>query len=323
MNEITSPSNSPSRNPEQWCKRCDYEVEISLSKFICGLTCETPSFENECPNFKLDPIKDKKLKSSWKKISKFMWYFFFAILLFGPIIVGPIVAFLYYPSEGVNATLIGYGISFVFFIIYACYLSLCETVTRGMGKDKLKKILPKNFDENNEYDLLVLDYIGYVKARGKGHSITRINCEIENLLPKNIRVKIKTGTYFIAGGNYQNMATREEYVLSLKPRSKKTISINAVCINAGKPIPREQDYFCGVDRVPYNLIRFLEATRNEGAMVVQAGVWAITDKYSNAQLKQRIIITDQYGNRQQGIMDKDVKEAKRILKDLNIRSNLY
>jgi beta-lactam-binding protein with PASTA domain len=56
-------------------------------------------------------------------------------------------------------------------------------------------------------------------------------------------------------------------------------------------------------------------------MVVQTGVWAITDRYSGTDVKQRLIAVDQYGNIQH-VSDMNVKEAKRILKDLNIKNNL-
>jgi len=68
--------------------------------------------------------------------------------------------------------------------------------------------------ENDEYDLLLLHQRGVVRVRGTDQSITQLYGEVENLIRRRLRVIIKPGTYFVARGNYQNMATRAEYRFS-------------------------------------------------------------------------------------------------------------
>ena len=177
-------------------------------------------------------------------------------------------------------------------------------------------------EEGKEYDLLFLHSKGFVRARGTGQSITRIYGEIENLIAKKLQIVIKPGTYFVARGNCQNMVTREYYSVTLHPTSTQRVTIDAACINANLPIPGEQDRFYGVRRVSDDLARFLEASKRADPMTVQAGVWALTDNYSGSDVKNHLILTDQYGNRRQAVSDRNIEEARRILKELGIRSNL-
>lgn len=179
-----------------------------------------------------------------------------------------------------------------------------------------------NLDENKEYDLVFLHGKGFVKARGAGQSITRIYGEIENLVDKKLQVVIKIGTYFIARGNYQNMVTRETYRIILYPKSTKSVAINAACINANRPIPNEKNQFYGVHRVSDNLARFLEASVNANSMTVQAGVWALTDNYSGINVKNHLVLQDQYGNKRQAVSDQDIEAARKILSNLGIRNRL-
>jgi hypothetical protein len=192
-------------------------------------------------------------------------------------------------------------------------------------RSHIEKLTAKaaDLEEGEKYDLLFLHKRGFVKARGTGQSITRINGEIENLIAKKLQVIIKPGTYFVARGNCQNMVTRETYTMTLYPTSTQQVSIEAACINANLPIPKEEDRFYGVRRVSVDLARFLEASKGVDPMTVQAGVWALTDNYSGSQVKNRLILQDKYGNRRQAITDQNIKEAREILKKLGIWSYLW
>ena len=135
-------------------------------------------------------------------------------------------------------------------------------------------------NEGKEYDLFFLHSKGFVRARGMGQSITRIYGEIENLIGKKLLVVIKPGTYFISSGGHQNMATTTQYKFTLYPCATEHLGIDAVCINANRPIPGKRDRFYGVARVSDKVARFLEASMNEDPMVIQSGVWTLTDGYS-------------------------------------------
>jgi hypothetical protein len=179
-----------------------------------------------------------------------------------------------------------------------------------------------DLEEGQAYDLLFLHSRGFVRARGTGQSITRIYGEIENRIARKLRVVIKPGTYFVARGNCQNMVTRVEYSLTLYPTSTARVTIEAACINANLPIPREQDRFYGVRRVSDELARFLEASRRADPMTVQAGVWALTDSYSGSDIKAHLFLQDQFGNRRPAVTDRNIEEARQILKEIGISSRL-
>jgi hypothetical protein len=176
--------------------------------------------------------------------------------------------------------------------------------------------------ENDEYDLLLLHQRGVVRVRGTGQSITQLYGEVENLIRRRLRVIIKPGTYFVARGNYQNMATRAEYRFSLSPLSAQKVAVKAACINAGLPIPDKNARFAGVKRVSDDLARFLEAARDADPMAVQAGVWALTNAYSGRDVQNRLVARDRLGNTHRAVSDAHIAEAKRILDSLRLKHHL-
>ena len=105
----------------------------------------------------------------------------------------------------------------------------------------------------------------------------------------------------------------------------------ASCINASLPIPKESDRFRGVSRVSENVRRFMEAAEGEEAMVVQAGVWALTDGYSRSRIQQTLRTRRvRYGanagssgsDEGPAISIAQIDKAKAILTRLGIRNNL-
>lgn len=177
-------------------------------------------------------------------------------------------------------------------------------------------------NEEREYDLIFLYQKGFVRAGATGQTITQIYGDIENIIDKKLKVIIDIGTYFVAKGNFQNMATTTKYSFTLLPYSTEKISINAACINANLPIPGDQDRFDGVKKVPEKVSCFLKEARNSKPMVIQAGIWAITDNYSGDEIKFRLVSRDQYGESHQAVSDLEIIEARRILESLNIPNRL-
>ena len=138
-------------------------------------------------------------------------------------------------------------------------------------------------------DLCDLHHQGHVRARATGHSIDRIEVEVENLTSKPFHVVLALGTYFVARGSHQNMVVAIERVFVLRPSSSERFHIAAACIDASLEVPGRQDRFEGVARVPDDVARFLESAQSEDPMVIQAGVWAITDRYTAEQVRTRLV----------------------------------
>ena len=176
--------------------------------------------------------------------------------------------------------------------------------------------------EDQAYDLLFLCKQGFVRAWATGQSITRIHASVENRLRKRLRVVIRPGTYFVARGDYQNMVTRREYTIMLRPADTEDIALEAACINAGRPIPGTEARFSGVRRVSDDLARFLEAAQRSDPMTVQAGVWSITDGLSAGQVRQRLLVRANSGATRQAISEANIAEARSILNTMGIRHQL-
>jgi len=83
------------------------------------------------------------------------------------------------------------------------------------------------------------------------------------------------------------MVSRKTYIFVVEPNAMRKIAVAAACINAGLPILKENDRFSGVRIVPRDLARFLEAAEEAQPMVVQCGVWALTDNMSGFDVTTR------------------------------------
>jgi len=183
-------------------------------------------------------------------------------------------------------------------------------------------------NENQQYELTSLAQWGFVRAQAKGESITKIHATVENLIRKRIRVVVKIGTFFVASGGHQNMATTKEYtfLLSPGPYSIERFNANAVCIDAGKPIPSEYSSFDGVSTVYSDVARFIEASQEEDPMVIQAGVWTLTNYYSEKQIQERLVIRnreDLLGRNPPAITFEHIRKASSILRDLGIKDHFW
>jgi hypothetical protein len=180
-----------------------------------------------------------------------------------------------------------------------------------------------DLNEDQQYDLLFLHERGFIRAKGSGQSITKIYAEVENLIRKKLHVIVKPGTYFVSSGSHQNMATTSEYTFTLYPCSTEQLGINATCINADRPIPGKEDRFYGVARVSEEVARFLEASKSEDPMVIQAGVWTLTDNYSRYDVMNHLISKDGSGNIRHPVTHEHCDQAKAILEQLGIPHRLW
>jgi hypothetical protein len=193
-------------------------------------------------------------------------------------------------------------------------------------RDRKAKSLPAGY-----VDVVDLYAKGLVSAKGTGQSITDISAEIRSRVSVPLKVAVAHGTYFVSRGNHQNMVTRRRYQFDLRAKGTEHIRVPASCINASLPIPKESDRFSGVSRVPTDVRRFMEAAEGEEAMVIQAGVWALTDGYSRSQIQGTLRTRrvrygglSDFGGTDEGpaISSSQIDRAKAILTHLGIRNNL-
>jgi len=193
---------------------------------------------------------------------------------------------------------------------------------RKQGRIDKRTARAADLSDTEEYDLVYLSKRRVIRARATGQSIAQVSAEIQNRIRRQLRVSIKPGTYFVARGSYQNMATTTHQQIVLPPCSTRQVAMKAVCINADLPIPDTNARFSGVRAVSDELARFLEAAQRADPMTIQAGVWALTNHYSRSDVQEHLHIRDQLGNTRQAISDTHVMEAKRILDGLGIKHRL-
>jgi len=183
-------------------------------------------------------------------------------------------------------------------------------------------------------DLVELARLGLVQATGTGQSITGIKADIRSRVNIPLKVAVLHGTYFVSQGNHQNMATRREYDFQLSPMGNERINVPAACINASLPVPKESDRFAGVSRVPDTVRRFMEAAEGEEAMVIQAGVWTLTDGFSRARIQSSLrrvpktssgpitTLSSRGLDSVPAISNQQIDRAKSILDSLHIKHHL-
>lgn len=172
------------------------------------------------------------------------------------------------------------------------------------------------------HELVDLHRSGFVRASATGQSITRVFAEVENLLARKLRVQASPGTAFVAIGAHQNMVTRRPCRFTLEPGGRHLMSIEASCLDAGRPIPGSADRFDGVRAAPAGVKRFVDAAQDADPMVVQAGVWALTDGYSASDVQRRLEQHDRWGRRVSAVSTSQIDQARRILEQLALPSRL-
>lgn len=172
------------------------------------------------------------------------------------------------------------------------------------------------------HDILDLWKLRAVQVSAKGRSITEIYVDVWNRMDRPIKVLISHGTYFVALGSHQNMAVRQETVFKLSPKGNRFINVPATCINAHREIPNKKNSFYGVKKVPEHIERFLKETDGGSPMMVQAGVWSLTDDMTHEQIKERLVTDESTGRRYNSISDTEINEARHVLERLGIQSRL-
>jgi hypothetical protein len=169
-------------------------------------------------------------------------------------------------------------------------------------------------------DWLLDNHIISISAVGR--TITEIDLDVQNLSDRKLKVLMPRGVYFPARGGHQNMVNTREVVFRLKPQGSKFVAVQVACLNANLEIPGADDNFHGIGRARKDVTRFIEAARNESPMVLQAGIWALTDGLNRLQLKERLV--NESGPRvgRHSISDSDIDTAGLILAKLHLSTRI-
>lgn len=185
------------------------------------------------------------------------------------------------------------------------------------GKHKARALDPDRY-----HDIVDLWSMRAVDIRGMGSSLTKLDVHVTNRLGQPVKIVVARGTAFAAAGNHQNMVVVQEHVFHLPPHSSKYFSVRVACLNAHRDIPNSRDGFRGVSKADTRVVGYIDAARNKSDMVLQAGVWAITDGLDRRALKHRLIDVESLRGKGSIIDDHVVNEAAAILRRLQIPTSI-
>ncbi|NOX51308.1 MAG: hypothetical protein GXP16_12360 [Gammaproteobacteria bacterium] len=188
---------------------------------------------------------------------------------------------------------------------------------RFFGKSSAQQLSEGEF---YEADWLVEKHIIGIKA--VGHSITELNLDVQNFSERKIKVLLPRGIYFPARGGHQNMVSTREVVFRLKPGGCKFFAVQVACLNAHREIPSEQDGFGRLKRADAEVAKFIEVACNEAPMVLQAGIWALTDGLNRSELRRRLVANGGVSTHRQVISDRDIDSASLHLAKLSLATQI-
>lgn len=198
-------------------------------------------------------------------------------------------------------------------ILLLVYVLRIRSVTSEARKAELRAMFARNLAAGSEHELVELAENAVVSVLGTGRDITQVAARAQNLTGHHLRVVVSPGTCFTSSGAHQNMVAIETSRFELQPNATENISMRAACVNAARPIPGEADQFHGVHRVSPMLTKFLEHATDLSPMARQAGVWAITDNYSAADVQSHLVTRDREGDQRSAVSDADIAEARKVL----------
>lgn len=162
---------------------------------------------------------------------------------------------------------------------------------------------------------------GAIEVSARGAGIEAMRLELRRHAPHEIAVAIPVGTFFVTGGDAQNMIATRASVVHLVDDLPTEANVAAACANRSRPIPHEDDTF-HLELAPN--VRELEALAplleraDASTSVAQAAVWIVTDDadYDALGLLVRSIDGGFTGTR--AIVESDAIRALKLCADAGV-----
>jgi hypothetical protein len=178
-------------------------------------------------------------------------------------------------------------------------------------------------------DCIYLKNKKLIDVSASGLGIAAISLTITNTTDQELTITVNVGTIFRAEGSHQDMAVRSSSQLKVLGRKNIKTVLPAVCINAERPIPSETDRFRRLSSAAGDLKKFLDASQHLMPAAIQAGVWAITDRYDKQKVRAKLQTKSAEEAAIWGefcttpsIHQSDVNEAKAVLEAIGCKTAL-
>jgi hypothetical protein len=171
-------------------------------------------------------------------------------------------------------------------------------------------------------DLLSLQTNGLMHAEASGLTITQVTVKLTSLCETGpTPFLIEPGWYFVADGHHQNMVITQMKEGETRARESMEFILQAACLNAHLPVPRRGEKLSKIGLVDRDLKQFLDAAQHDDPMVIQAGVWALTDKLGPLAIQFRLE-KGSWLEREVAIKPEHISEAGERLRQLGISSTI-
>jgi hypothetical protein len=191
---------------------------------------------------------------------------------------------------------------------------------KALSRRRLRRA--RRLDVRHAHDVLDLRRLGLVGAWAEGLGCEGIRLTLQNRADLALRVAIPLGTRFPAHGGHQDVVLRHAYRLELPPRDSVRAHLPFFGLEAFARSPRQGDAFGRPRRVEGPLHRFLVHAQKLPPAAVQAGIWALTDGCSRADLRRRLVCQDGSGRRQEAISHAAMDQAQALLDELGLDHRL-
>jgi hypothetical protein len=132
---------------------------------------------------------------------------------------------------------------------------------------------------------------GWVSSHIVGDDLQNVSLTVERRVHRPLRVSIPAGTYFVSGGDAQNMVACEDNTADLTSSTSAAISVGAACANFNLEQPDSSNTFSVRASHPDPKLRKLLAViarENPGSRETQLAIWSITDDPSRDDVAAHI-----------------------------------
>jgi hypothetical protein len=152
-----------------------------------------------------------------------------------------------------------------------------------------------------------------VTVRTNGDGLQNVSVTIKRLVKRPLKIDLPVGTYFVSGGDSQNMVSCEADTADLTDSDSADLTVRAACANFYLAQPDQDNRFQVRDAHPNRSLRKLLKVigqENPSSISAQLAIWSLTDNPSRDEASGHVMPSPS---------DEDFHEAAKLLRSAGIR----